>query len=124
MKKLTLLLVLWTIAGCAMSATGSADVTLSAARMGDRVMLTLRNGSAVSVSYNLCSSALQRGPSWEPVQTGDICTMELRTLPPGDSATFEKTLPSDLAPGEYRYVTNVDADGTRSVAASNPFRVE
>lgn len=87
-------------------------------------MLTLRNGSTTPVLYNLCSSALQRGPSWEPVETGDICTMELRTLQPGDSATFEKTLPPDLSPGGYRYVTNVDTDGQRSVATSNPFRIE
>lgn len=124
MKKLTmLLLALLTIAGCAMSATES-DVTLSAVRTGERVMLTLRNGSAAPIGYNLCSSGLQRGPAWEPIQTDEVCTMELRTLQPGDSATFEKTLPSDLRPGEYRYMTNIDTDGQRGVVTSNPFRVD
>ena len=125
MKKPTmLLLALMTVAGCAMAAAESADVTLSAARSGQQVLLTLRNGSATPVSYNLCSSRLQRAPGWEPVETDEVCTMELRTLQPGGSATFEKTLPSDLRPGEYRYMTNVDADGKRSVLTSNPFRVE
>ena len=126
MKNLTmLLLVVAAIAGCAMSSV-DAGVTLTAARTGNNVMLTLRNGSTTPVLYNLCSSGLQRmnGAAWEAVETGDICTMELRTLEPGASATFEKTLPPDLRAGEYRYVTNVDADGNRSVVTSNPFRVD
>jgi hypothetical protein len=122
MKKLTILLALVMIAGCAMSATES--VTLSASRTGERVMLTLRNGSAVTVGYNLCSSGLQRGPAWEPVETGEICTMEIRQLQPGDSATFEKTLPPDLAAGEYRYTTNVYPGAVTTAVTSNPFRVE
>ena len=40
------------------------------------------------------------------------------------AATFEKTLPPDLSPGEYRSVTNIDTDGQRAVATSNPFRVD
>ena len=109
-----------------MSATGSADVTLSAAHSGQRVLLTLRNGSATPIGYNLCSSALQRasGAAWQAIETDEVCTMELRTLDPGGTATFEKTLPPDLPAGEYRYMTNIDADSKRIVVASNPFRVE
>ena len=120
-----LLLSLAVLGGCAAASAESQDgVTLTAARTGSKVMLTLRNESATSIGYNLCSSALQRGSAWEPVETGDICTMEIRMLERGGSATFEKSLPSDLASGEYRYVTNVDADGKRMVVESNPFRVE
>jgi hypothetical protein len=125
MKKLiVLLLSLAMLAGCATSGAEINGVTLTAARTGSKVLLTLRNDSASPVGYNLCSSALQRGPAWEPVETGDVCTMEIRTLQPGDSATFEKTLPSDLPAGEYRYVTNIDGEATRFVVGSNPFRVE
>lgn len=126
MKNLSIaLMVLAILAGCAMSGMESG-VTLAAARTGDRVMLTLHNGSAAPVGYNLCSSGLQRatGGSWEAIETGDVCTMEIRTLDPGASATFEKTLPAGLPSGEYRYATNIDAGETRTVAISNPFRVE
>ena len=116
------LLVLMTT-GCAMSATNG--VTLAAAKAGQNVMLTLRNESGAPVGYNLCTSALQRRVSgtWEAVETGDICTMEIRTLDSGNSATFEKTLPDGLTAGEYRYTNSVESNGSRMVVASNPFNV-
>jgi hypothetical protein len=66
MKKLAMFAALLILAACAMSGTESADVTMSATRTDNRLMLTLRNGSKA----------------------------------------------------------NVDANGTRNVAESNPFRVE
>jgi hypothetical protein len=98
MKKMAMLLLsLAVLGGCAMAGAESEDgVTLTAARTGSKVLLTLRNNSAAPVGYNLCSSELQRGAAWEPVETGDICTMEIRMLERGGSATFEKTLASDL----------------------------
>ena len=59
------------------------------------------------------------------VETGEICTMELRTLNPGHDATFEKRLPSPLAAGDYRYVTGVESPlgGSRVVLETNPFPV-
>ncbi len=126
MKNLVMVLALVMLAGCAMSGADPAGVTLSAVRTENRVTLTLRNGSAAPVGYNLCSSGLQRasGGSWEAIETDEVCTMELRILQPGGSATFEKTLPADLRPGEYRYTTNLEENGTRGAAISNPFRVE
>jgi predicted carbohydrate-binding protein with CBM5 and CBM33 domain len=125
MLLLSLALVLTGVAGCAASSAESNDqVTLTAARTGQRVLLTLRNGSATPVSYNLCSSTLQRGLSWEAVETDEVCTMELRTLEPGGTATFEKTLPSELRSGEYRYVTNAGAENKSMMVESNPFRVD
>lgn len=126
MKKLALLLSSLAFLGaCATTGATSDAVTLTASRSGQRVMLTLRNGSAAPVSYNLCSSVLQRqsGTAWEPVRTDEVCTMELRTLDSGSSARFEKTLFPDIGRGQFRYVTNVHANGNRVVVESNPFAV-
>ncbi|HEV7767203.1 MAG TPA: hypothetical protein VGQ76_19535 [Thermoanaerobaculia bacterium] len=124
----TLLLSVMVVAACAMTSAPDGSprgVTLTAAHTGPTVMLTLRNDSGAAVGYNLCSSTLQRraGGTWENVPTGLICTMEIRNLDSGGTATFEHTLPGGLATGEYRYVTIVDANGSRAEAASNPFSV-
>src|SRR5687767_10571011 len=69
MKKIAILLLsLVLFSACAMSGAQSNDVTLNAARTGQQVMLTLRNGSTLPIGYNLCSSGLQRraGAAWEP----------------------------------------------------------
>ena len=91
------------------------------------IRLALDNGSPDPIGYNLCSSELQRrGTSgWTRVDTGEVCTMELRTLNPGHDATFEKQLPSGLAAGDYRYVTGVESPlgGSRVVLATDPFTV-
>lgn len=118
MKRLLLLLML---VGCSMSSASTDVVTLTAAQTGDRVLLTLRNGSAAPVGYNLCSSELQRrtGSGWDHVETGGMCTMEIRMLPAGESATFEHTLPSGSAAGEYRYVTRAEG----AMVESNPFSI-
>jgi hypothetical protein len=103
--------------------TSAGQVTLKADMQGaGRVLLRLTNGSRDAVGYNLCSSSLQRrsGSTWQTQPTGEMCTMELRTLQPGASATFEKTLPTDIAPGDYRYVTRVE--GAAEVA-SNVFTI-
>ena len=57
------------------------------------------------------------------METGDICTMELRTLNPGADATLEKQLPASLPSGEYRYVTNVESPlgSAQTGVASNAF---
>jgi hypothetical protein len=126
----TLLLVLLMMAACAMNGAatdGSSNgITLMAARSGQSgVTLTLQNDSPGPIGYNLCSSSLQRraGGTWENVETGQVCTMEIRNLDSGGTATFEQTLPSGIGAGEYRYVTIVDANGSRVEVASNPFNV-
>lgn len=128
MKKMAMLVLslALVLTGCAAASAESGDqVTLTAARAGQKVMLTLRNGTAAPVGYNLCSSTLQRRwESWEAVKTDEVCTMEIRTLEPGGSATFEKTLPSDPRSGEYRYVTNVGVENKGVMVESNPFRVD
>lgn len=125
-RHLTLFVFAFALCSCAVSqaVAPAASVSLSAARSGSEVTLTLRNDSAAEVQYNLCTSALQRSASgvWSELQTGDVCTMELRSLQPGQSATFVKSLPSGLGSGEYRYVARVHGEATRDLA-SNPFSV-
>lgn len=118
-----LILSILLLSGCTMSAVATNDITLVAARTERRVELTLSNGSGEPVGYNLCTSALQRRTAgkWTGVETGDICTMEIRTLQNGGTATFTKTLPRDTVSGEYRYTTNVDSNGRPIVVASDTF---
>lgn len=109
------------------SAPAVRGVTLSAEPpAAGEVLLILQNGSTEPVGYNLCSSALQRwdGVNWTNVETDDVCTMELRSLPPGTDATFRKRLPANLAAGEYRYVASVEIPmGTPQVpVATEGFR--
>lgn len=104
----------------------SSRVRLSAERLSQQaVRLTLDNGERHPIGYNLCTSTLQRrtGTSWAAVQTDEMCTMQLSTLNPGADATFQKSLPADLRPGEYRYVASVESPlGTAQRAvASNAF---
>jgi hypothetical protein len=94
---------------------------------GDTIVLTLLNGSAGDVGYNLCTSALERrtADTWEPVPTDRVCTMELRLLPPGERATFPLTLPPGAPAGDYSFTTRVEdmAAGTARTVRSNTIRV-
>lgn len=95
---------------------------------GGEVVLTLSNGSAETIGYNLCPSQLERrsGEEWIPVPSDRMCTMELRTLLPARDASYTMTLPADLTSGEYRYLTNVEVmdTGVREAVRSGPIRVE
>lgn len=107
------------------TAPGTSGLRLTAQPGGDRVTLTLTNGTSSPVGYNLCSSALERrsGGTWTLVETDEICTMELRTLQPGASATFNKRWPSNAGSGEFRYVTRVESplSGSGVHVATDPF---
>jgi hypothetical protein len=89
-------------------------VTPEIPAVGEQAVLTLRNGSAAPVSYNLCSSTLMRhnGSAWEPIPSDRMCTMELRVLAPGEEDQFTVTMPTELAPGSYRFETTIsDGEG-------------
>lgn len=98
-------------------------------RAGEEVMITLVNGSAGDLGYNLCVATLDRreGGEWveRPEPPAEVCTMELRVLAPDDSASFRHTIPSGLPPGEYRFRTGVEAPlgGPRVDAESHAFRI-
>lgn len=129
MKTLAVALILCLAACVPLQSAGPAPgVRLTAARVSPGVVgLTLENGSTGAVGYNLCTSALQRrsGTTWTPVATDDVCIMQLSSLQPGKSATFDKRLPAGLDAGEYRYIASVEAPmGSAQVqVATDPFRV-
>lgn len=94
---------------------------------GDSITLELDNESSESVSYNLCSSGLERESrgAWEDVQSNRVCTRELRILPPGEEARYTLKLSDDLSAGTYRAYTGVHLnEADRSVQLrSESFRV-
>ena len=113
------LLALWGCAACA-----SAGVTLTANLAPERSLeLTLRNASAQSIGYNLCTSALERrnGDAWTAVKSRRICTMELRTLEPGSEARYSFSI-ADLPSGEYRARARIE--GVTTQVLSEPFHVD
>lgn len=92
------------------TAVSGDGVQLDAEVSGKSVQLTLRNQSTQPIGYNLCLSALERldGASWVNVAADTVCTMQLNTLQPAGTATFDHRLPPGLPRGQYRYVTNVE----------------
>lgn len=108
--------------------SSASAVRFSVERVSPGVMrLALDNGEPHQIGYNLCPAALQRrsGTTWTPVDTDEVCTMQLLMLNPGRDATLEKRLPANLPAGEYRYVTSVESPlGTPQVGiATDPFSV-
>ena len=99
------------------------DVSLDASRSGQKVSLTLTNSSQSTVGYNLCASQLMRrtGGAWTVVPTQQVCTMEIRGLPPGESAQFRHSLPPGVQAGEYQYRTSIEMAGGRTELASHSF---
>jgi hypothetical protein len=104
------------IAG-AESATFVADNLTYAA--GAPVTLRLTNTTPRAVSYNLCRSSLERHTEddWVVVRPlAPACTAELRTLLPGQAATF--TFPTDRQDrnGDYRVRSELYDPATRTSA--------
>lgn len=105
-----------------------SEVRLLARTSGTaRVLLTLENNSSEQIGYNLCASTLERwnAGEWTQVPLEENCTRELRTLDPLRSVAYEKDLPRQLSPGEYRYVTSVESPlgASQRPLASVTFRV-
>lgn len=95
---------------------------------GERVSLVLENGSGGTVGYNLCTSALERerGGAWTPLPSDRVCTMELRTLQPGQSDRYPLELPAGMEAGRYRFSTGIERmdAGTRESVSTEPFEVD
>jgi hypothetical protein len=107
-----------------LAACASGAVRLDAAVSQGRILeLALHNGSAQPIGYNLCASGLERRSEggWQAVPSTRACTMELRTLAPGEAARFGAPL-GQLPPGEYRAVTGIDGHPAGGVH-SEPFIV-
>ncbi|MBW3554062.1 MAG: hypothetical protein KY466_11150 [Gemmatimonadetes bacterium] len=97
--------------GSARDRSGDASLTVEpeVAQPGDSVVLLLRNTSREAIGYNLCTSRLERRDEgdWLRLPPDRVCTMELRTLPPGEVARYALELPADLAAGSYRYLAMI-----------------
>ncbi len=88
------------------------------------VTLALANGTTEPLGYNLCTSVLLASDG-SPVRGDRVCTMELRTLEPGNTATYPYELPASVGPGSYRFSTSVERmrSGTRTAVTSNEITV-
>jgi hypothetical protein len=97
---------------------------------GAPIVVRLSNGSRTRLGYNLCRASLDRNidDDWRQVQPtlGEVCTAELRTLAPGQTATFSFRTDRQTRRGQYRIRSELnDAQGGTGVTAlSNSFRVE
>lgn len=130
---ITILLVGAAVDGCG-TVTGdpvgdpAVALTLSPSRPvpGDSATLTLRNRTTEDIGYNLCTSGLQRrdGTAWIPVPEDRVCTLELRSLRPGDEDSFTLAVPDTISGEAYRYVTNIEhlVAGRSDSASTEEFR--
>lgn len=88
------------------------SVSPRTASTSDTLHLSLTNFSLTSAGYNLCHVGLQRrvGDAWVRSTWGSdrVCTMELRGLRPGQSATGRVALDGSVLPGTYRIVTSLE----------------
>ena len=79
---------------------------------GDTVSARLVTRSGSAVGYNLCPTELQRLTAGGWVRSEEqliICTMELRTLPPGEAVPYRRAVSASLPEGQYRLRTSVEA---------------
>lgn len=91
------------------------------------MLLRLTNGSDSPIGYNLCASSLERqDETWTQMPSDIMCTMELRTLSSGATATFEREIREAITPGTYRFRTAVESPlGVRSIGVvSNTISLE
>lgn len=135
------LIAIATLCGCETGTTGGYDPALQdraghtlivtdAAEYqgGTTVRMRLTNKTGRRVTYNLCRSRIERGSDgdWRPVQSSlaEACTVELRSLSPGQSVTYAFKLGS-LRRGAYRIATDLDDPQGRAriVATSNAFTI-
>lgn len=102
-------------------------VSPTALTVTDTLHLSLSNASTAPAGYNLCLVSLDRRDAdrWATVPWGRACTLELRTLRPGQTARSVVVLPGSVGPGTYRVRTGIEwplNDGQREVV-SEPFTV-
>lgn len=140
MRLLAIVLLITACAGC--GSTAGTDVRAGADparvielardryRAGEPATLRLHNRLGEPAGYNACTWTLQlrREAGWQaaPHEGERVCTMELRTLAPGETARPDFRLDARLPAGEYRLravLHRLDA-GSRAVRYSGTFRVD
>jgi hypothetical protein len=90
------------------------------------VTLRLVNASNGTVSYNLCSSSLQRhtASAWVSAERGRTCFSIAYGLSPRSQTTERRALQADLPAGRYRIATEVEwSEKLRLPLWSNTFEV-
>jgi hypothetical protein len=129
------------LSGCAASAAGPFEAEYAPAwvqfaagpaqvNAGGVADLSLRNGAERPVGYSLCMAALERLDAglWVPARSHAVsCPQEFASLPPGATASGQAALPASLAPGTYRFVTQLSASSENLPDVqlrSEPFRVD
>ncbi|MGV3556483.1 MAG: hypothetical protein ACO1OD_14655 [Croceibacterium sp.] len=92
--------------------------------------LSLQNGAALPVGYNLCMTALEEFDAglWIPARSPAVsCPQSFASLAPGQTASGAAALPGSLAPGLYRFVTQLSASSENLPDVQlrgEPFRVD
>ena len=94
---------------------------------GDTVVLRLVNESGEPIGFNLCMHDMQRDDDGTWTDTnynhGILCPLDLRTLDDGESARYSTLLPTELAPGVYRFRTTFRMDDDEHTVESRSFDV-
>jgi hypothetical protein len=102
----------------------------SPASPGGVASFALQNGAALPVGYNLCMAALEQFEAglWIPARSHAVsCPQEFASLAPGVTATGQAPLSGSLAPGLYRFVTQLSASSVNLPDVQlrgEPFRVD
>lgn len=118
--------------GAPRQGAGGATLTLdrSAYAAGGEVTMRITSQSSDTLGYNPCSNRSverQQGERWVVHPEPDrVCTMEIRFLLPGQTATARTNLPADLGAGTYRIALTLRPEnGSAPVRAVSPeFSVE
>jgi hypothetical protein len=97
---------------------------------GDAITLSLANRSRTALGYNLCRASVDRKieDDWREVQAtlSEVCTAELRTLYPGQSAAYSFRTDRVIRRGQYRIRSELvgTPGGARVTALSNSFMIQ
>lgn len=95
---------------------------------GSVITLTIRNTSAKSVGYNMCSSTLQRkrDEGWVTINSDTYCLLYLLVMKPGNSDQYKVDLGQRYNLGKtgvYRITTNVEFKGETFTLITDPFKI-
>lgn len=94
---------------------------------GEEAILTIRNQSGRTITYNLCFAELERqdGGVWMRIDRSRTCPSPQNVLVHGEQATHAYRLDSTLEAGTYRFVyTFTPAGADELTLISNRFDVD
>ncbi|MCW9705544.1 immunoglobulin-like domain-containing protein [Fodinibius salsisoli] len=101
----------------------SFKVEKSNYEIGSSIKTILKNGSGLRITYNPCSSTLvhKNEESWQEMDSFLLCTYDLKSLAPGDSASYHIDLTDNmnLPEGVYKVRTNIEAQEEKTIATQS-----